>query len=234
MDVDAVGSMVDSGVFAHVTSDYGNETLAVFDFKTQVQQFIEFDKKRWRFPGRHAGDEQTTYTVLFGLWDLLQYSALDKDAAVHAIDCSVRELIHNLNLLADHVGTPKVVVPNLMDVTFLPRFSGRKEGSAADFAMKQHQSVFLWTYWNTVLSHEASKWERGDLFVPNVHDIVMGEVRAKQMHSGKVTDSKGLGKQKPLFQEVEEPCLAQVTDANAESLQTAAQTCTDPSAHLFW
>lgn len=228
--------MVDSSISAHVNTDSENETPpATFDFKSQVQQFIEFDQKRWRLPGRHStGDEQTIFTVLFGTWDLLQYSAMDKDASQHAIECSVRELFHNLNLLADYVGNPKIAVPNLLDVTFLPRYAGRKNGTTANFAQKQHQSVFLWTYWNTALSHEASKWDRGDLFVPNVHDIVMQEVRAKQMHSANVADSKGVGKQAPLFQEVVEPCLVQVTDAITGTLQAATQTCTDPSSHLFW
>lgn len=222
--------MVDSNIFSDVTREARKETLAVFDFKTQVQQFIEFDKKKWRLPGRHApGDEQTIFTVLFGTWDLLQFSALDKDAAVRAIDRSVDELFHNLDTLADHVGAPKVTVPNLMDVTFLPRYSGRKDESATEFAQKQHQAVFLWSYWNTALSQAASEWARGDVFVPNVHDIVMEEVRAKQMFTNRVADAVGNGRQEPLFEEVEKPCLVQ-----AASLQAAAHPCTDPGAHLFW
>lgn len=233
--LETVGSMVDSDILLDATKEERDETLAVFDFKTQMQQFIEFEKKKWRLPGRHAtGDEQTVFTVLFGTWDLLQYSALDKGAAISAIDRSVKELFHNLDLLADHVGTPKVTVPSLMDVTFFPRYSSKKNESATGFAQKQHQAVFLWTYWNSALSQAAAEWDRGDLFVPNVHDIVMAEVRAKQMYSNQIADAKGNGRQEPLFQEVEQPCLVQETDANTGSLQTAARKCTDPGAHLFW
>ncbi|KAK7189095.1 hypothetical protein DPSP01_010321 [Paraphaeosphaeria sporulosa] len=230
--LEAVGSMVDSNIFLDVTSESRKETLAVFDFKTQVQHFIEFDKKKWRLPGRHTADEQTVFTVLFGTWDLLQFSPLDKDAAIRAIDRSVKELFHNLDILADHVGTLKVTVPNLMDVTFLPRYSDRKNESATEFAQDQHQAVFLWSYWNTALSQAASEWARGDVFVPNVHDIIMEEVRAKQMFTNRIADAKGNGRQEPLFEEVEKPCLVQ--DPNAQNLQAAAHPCTDPSTHLFW
>jgi hypothetical protein len=231
--LEAVGSMVDSNIFLDVTSESRKETLAVFDFKTQVQQFIEFDKKKWKLPGRHsAAEEQTIFTVLLGTWDLLQFSALDKDAAIRAIDRSVKELFHNLDVLADHVGTLKVTVPSLMDVTFLPRYSDRKDESATEFAQEQHQAVFLWSYWNTALSRAASEWARGDVFVPNIHDIVMEEVRAKQMFTNRIADAKGNGRQEPLFEEVEKPCLVQ--DSNAQNLQAAAHLCTDPSAHLFW
>jgi hypothetical protein len=225
--------MVDSNIFLNVTSKSRKETLAVFDFKTQVQQFIEFDKKKWKLPGRHsAAEERTMFTVLLGTWDLLQFSALDKDAAIRAIDRSVQELVHNLDVLADHVGTPKVTVPSLMDVTFLPRYSDRKNESTTEFAQKQHQAVFLWSYWNTVLSGAASEWARGDVFVPNIHDIVMEEVRAKQMFTNRIADAKGNGRQEPLFEEVERPCLVQ--DPHAQDLRAAAHQCTDPSAHLFW
>lgn len=222
--------MVDSSIFLDVTSESRKETLAVFDFKTQVQQFIEFDKRKWKLPGRHTGEEQTIFTVLFGTWDLLQFSPLDKDAAVRAIDRSVKELFHNLDILADHVGTPRVTLPNLMDVTFLPRYSSGKDDSATEFAQNQHQAVFLWSYWNTALSHAASEWARGDVYVPNVHDIVMGEVRAKQMFNNRIADAKGNGRQAPLFEEVEKPCLVQ--GSKVHSMQAAA--CTDPSTHLFW
>lgn len=226
--------MVDSNIFRDVTSESRKETITVFDFKTQVQQFIKFEKNKWRLPGRHhsAVDEQSIFTVLFGTWDLLQFFRLDKDAAIRAIDRSVKELFHNLDVLADHVGTPKVTVPNLMDVTFLPRYSDRKNESATEFAQAQHQAVFLWSYWNTALSQAASEWARGDVFVPNVHDIVMEEVRAKQMFTNRIADAKGNGRQAPLFEEVEKPCLVQ--DLNAQNLQAAAHPCTDPSTHLFW
>lgn len=208
----------------------------MFDFKTQVQQFIEFDKKRWQLPGRHAAPMgQTVFTVLFGTWDLLHFSTLDKEASVRAIDRSIQELFLNLDILADHIDTPMVAIPNLMDITLLPRFSDKRNDSAAKFAMEQHQAVFMWSYWNTALSRAASEWNRGYLLVPNVHDIVVNAVRAKQMYAGRISDAHGNGKQEPLFAEVEKPCLAQESNSSVGNLEaTAAQPCSNPGAHLFW
>jgi len=234
---DAIGAMVDSGIFNNATCDNGKHTQVASDFQAQVKQFIEFEKRTWRIPGRHAtGDGRSIFTVFFGIWDLLQYSLLDIEGAKHAIDNSVEELLHNLDLLVDHVGAPiEVVVPMLVDVTFLPRFSSKKDRSAPMFAQDQHQAVYLWTYWNMRLSQRASEWVKGDLFIPDFHGIVMDQVRAKQLYAGSITDATGSGKQVPLFEEVEQPCLASKTDANAHKLQAAdTETCHDPSRFLFW
>lgn len=232
-----VGSMVDSDIFANATSERRNETLVLFDFQTQVQQFLEFEKRKRQIPERlRRIDEWTVFTVFFGIWDLLEYSALEKEAAIHAIDRSIDELLHNLDILADQVGGPiKVVIPKLVDVTFLPRFASRKNESTTMFAAEQHQSVFLWTYWNTALSQASVGWGKGDLFIPDLNGIVMNQVRAKQLYSKQISDATGFGKQKPLFDEVERPCLASKTESNASYLQAAdIEKCFDPAGHLFW
>jgi hypothetical protein len=95
-----------------------------------VQQFITFEKERERrqmLESLHQADEWTVFTVFFGVWDLLEYCKLEKKEAVHAKDRNVQELVHNLDVLADHVNGPiKVVLPRPVDVTFLPRYSSRK------------------------------------------------------------------------------------------------------------
>lgn len=237
MDLRTAGSVVDSDIFANATKQRGEETLVLFDFKTQVQQFIAFEKQRAQIPGSlRKIDEWTVFTVFFGIWDLMEYSALDKADALHAIDRSVAELVANLDALADHVGEPiKVVIPRLVDVTFLPRFVNRRNDSATTFAPKHHEAVFLWAYWNTVLSQAASDWARGDIFMPDMHGIVMNQVRAKQLYSQHISDATGFGKQTPLFDDVEKPCLAQNADQNANDLQAAdVKRCSEPSRHLFW
>jgi hypothetical protein len=240
VEIRTIGSVVDSEVFANVTAGLRNETLALFDFKTQVQQFIEFEKieKTQTRIGEVANDDKwTIFTILFGLWDLWEYSMLDKAEAVHAMDRSVEELFHNLNLLADHVGGPiRVVLPKIMDVTFLPRFQMRKTNLDDIFAQDQHQLVFLWTYWNTALSQRAAEWKGGDIYMPDLNSIVMDQVRAKQLYSKQISDAAGVGKQSPLFDEVEKPCLSSLkTGDGIAVLQTAdVEKCFDPAKHLFW
>jgi hypothetical protein len=235
-----VGSVVDADVFANATKDGRNETLLIFDFQTQVQQFIGFEKKRGRqrIPDRlRKVDEWTIFTVFFGLWDLLEYSTLEKEAALHALDCSVDELMRNLDILADHIDGPvKVIMPQLMDITFLPRFSNKKNDSEApDFAQNHHQTVFLWTYWNMILSRAANEWGGGDLYMPDVHGWIVNQVRSKQLYSTQISDAMGWGSQVPLFDEVEQPCLVSGTDGGVGDLQApAVERCSDPAKHLFW
>lgn len=232
-----VGSVVDSNVYANATKEGRHETLLLFDFKTQVQQYIEFDKKKAHIPGRlRKVDEWTIFTVFFGIWDLLEYSKLEKEAATHAIDRSVDELLHNFDILAEYAGTSiKVILPRLVDVTFLPRYSSKKNESSRIFAQNQHQTVFLWTYWNMVLSHAVENWGKGEVFIPDLHGIVMNQVRAKQLYSKQISDAAGFGKQKPLFDEVEQPCLMLNTNVSSSDLQAAGIVkCSEPTRHLFW
>jgi hypothetical protein len=233
--IDIVGSVIDSDILANLTTGKRKGTLALFDFKTQVQQFIKFEKEK-PYTQRHSrkGSEWTIFTVFFGVWDLLEYSTLEQDDALRAINHSIEELFHNLELLADHIEGPlKVVIPKLMDITFLPHFADKKTSASDAFAQDQHQSVFLWAYWNTVLSDTAVEWERGDLYIPDLNGIIMHEVRAKQLYSTHVSDATGRGKQVPLFDEVERPCLTLKGDNS--NLQAAdVEKCFNPTRHLFW
>ncbi|KAH6618546.1 hypothetical protein C7974DRAFT_317313 [Boeremia exigua] len=237
-DATTIGSLVDSDIRAQAVpvTDNNNNTQTMFDFKTQIQQFLEYEKIKHRLgvPERlRKVDEWTVFTVSFGLWDLLEYSSLETEYALKAIDNSMEGLFENLDLLAKHVAAPiKVVVPKLVDVTFLPRVQSMKDINKEHFAEYQHQLVFLWTYWNTVLSRAAAKWEHGAIFMPNPNNLILDQVRAKQLYSKNLSDASGTGKQAPLFDYVEEPCIKSITDDNARILQAAGvQKC---SKHLFW
>ncbi|KAF2116912.1 hypothetical protein BDV96DRAFT_598743 [Lophiotrema nucula] len=232
VEYDTIGSVVDSDIFANATAGTRKQTLALFDFKAQVQQFIQYEQQRPLIPGRRRGSEWSVFTVFFGIWDLMEYSTLEKEAAIQAIDRSIEELLHNLDTLAEHVGGPiKVVVPKLVDVTFLPRFQSKFP--SGKLAQRQHQSVFLWTYWNTALSQAAAEWGHGDLYVPDLNEVVMNQVREKQMYSKQVSDAKGSGKQVPLFDEVVDPCVPLKPDGN-EPQTAGTDKCSDPAQHLFW
>jgi hypothetical protein len=225
MEFATVGSLVDSDVF---TTNERDKTLTLFDFKTQVQQFINYDQRKPIFPIFVLRREWTIFTVFFGIWDLLEYTSMEKADALHAIDRSIESLLHTLDTLAGHVGIPiKVVIPKVVDVTFLPRFQLRRNYSSGDFAHDQHQSVFLWTYWNTVLSQKAAEWGRGHLYMPDLNGIVMNEIKANQFYTRHISDAAGTGKQTPLFDEVETPCLSVMPNA-------AVEKCFDPARYLFW
>jgi hypothetical protein len=232
-----VGSVVDSGVYEEANPRKSNEsTPTSFDFKTQVEQYLTYDKGIRRIAQRlRKVDEWTFFTVYFGLWDLLEYSTLDRESAMRAIDRSIEGLFHSLDVLADNVAfPPKVVVPKMIDITLLPWFQSKKSTTREEFAETQHQMIFLWTYWNNVLLRKATEWKKGAVYLPNPNDIITSQVRDKQLHSKQISDANGAGKQAPLFEYVEQPCLAS-TPGIASDLQAAAvEKCSTPASHLFW
>jgi hypothetical protein len=202
-----------------------------------MEQYVAYDKGRRVIPQRlRKGDEWTFFTVFFGLWDLLEYSTLEKGVAMSAIDKGIEALFRNLDVLAEHAAyPPKIVIPKMIDASFLPQFQLLKKAMReADFAVTQHRMVFLWAYWNTVLLRTASQWKNGTIYMPGPNDLIMDEVRAKQLHSRQISDAAGVGKQAPLFENIEKPCLASqrgsATDLEAANLQK----CSAPAEHLFW
>ncbi|KAF2131075.1 hypothetical protein P153DRAFT_313377 [Dothidotthia symphoricarpi CBS 119687] len=236
---DVVGSLADSDIYAQLVngSNIGHTLTLLDDFQTQVQSFIAFDKEKQHIPERlRKIDEWTVFTVFFGLWDLLEYSMLDKESAMRAIDISIAEIFNNLDRLAKHVGSPtKIIIPKMVDITLLPYFQSEKDTDKEHFAENQHQSVFLWSYWNTVLSRTAAQWQHGPIFMPDPNAMVSQQVRDQQLYIRQISDAKGTGRQAPLFEEVERPCLSLKPENNATDLQAAAvEKCADPHRHLFW
>lgn len=218
-----------------MTGQVNNRTSV--DFKTQVQQFLKYDEEKHRSSkSLHMFDSLTVFTVYFGLWDLLEYSTLESEFAIQAIDNSIAELFHQLDLLAERASVPmKVVIPRMVDTTFLPRFMPTMHGIKKQSAQTQHQRVFLSTYWNDVLLQSAMQWPNGEVFMPDPNAVIIEQVRAKQLYSEGIMDASGAGESMPLFQYVEQPCLIVWSDSNTTDLQAAAiEKCSDPTAHLFW
>ncbi|KAH8730490.1 hypothetical protein GQ44DRAFT_606932 [Phaeosphaeriaceae sp. PMI808] len=210
---------------------------ALIDLKTQVQQFLTAEKEKLLIPRiLRPSDNWTVFTVFFGLWDLLAYSTLEVEPAMQAIDSSIAVLFDQLDLIATHFSNPmKVVLPRMVDPTFLPLFKPTKNDTTGRFAQMQHQQVFLSAYWNTVLLKSAMQWQNGKVFMPDPGAVVLEQTRAKQLHAQGISDVYGADRPTPLVQNVEQPCLIMLLDSNKTSLQAAAaEECSDPDAHLFW
>ncbi|KAE8845843.1 hypothetical protein PTNB85_01824 [Pyrenophora teres f. teres] len=232
------GALVDAGVHAEAKGAKSNNSAVLpFDFKTQVEYFITYNKGRRIIPQRFRKMDQWTYfTVFFGLWDLLEYSGVEKRIGMAAIEKSIDALFRELDILAQHtIFPPKVIIPKMIDVTFLPVFQSRKKAlREAAFAEAQHQLVFLHSYWNTVLVQAASRWKNGTIYMPEPNELIMQEVRVQQLYMRQISDAAGVGKQAPLFEYVEQPCLASQR-SNAIALQVAdIHKCSAPAKHLFW
>jgi len=230
--------LVDVDVHTEAKGAKSNDSAVIpFDFKTQVEQFITYNKARRIVPQRFRKvDEWTYFTVFFGLWDLLEYSAVEKRIGMAAIEKSIEALFRELDVLAEHtIFPPKVVIPKMIDVTFLPAFQPRKKAiREAEFAKTQHHLVFLYSYWNTVLARVASQWENGTIYMPEPNDLIMQEVRAKQLYMRQISDAAGVGKQAPLFEYIEQPCLASPRGSTMALQLADIQKCSAPAEHLFW
>jgi hypothetical protein len=227
--------MIDSNVHSMaVTGKVKNRTT--FDFKTQVQQFLAHEKETYSVLRRfRTGDDWTMFTVFFGLWEILQYSTLERDFAILAVDNSVAELFRQLDLLAAHARTPiRVVLPQMIDITFLSRFKPTENDEGGRYARVQHQRVFLTSYWNAVLFRGAVQWQKGDIFVPDSNAVFMEQVRAKQLHLAEPPDASGSGKSIPLSEYVEQPCLTMPSDGSTPNPQADVEKCSNPTWHLFW
>ncbi|KAL5114850.1 slightly ste11-like protein [Pleosporales sp. CAS-2024a] len=235
-DDSTVGSLIHSVVHSATTTGNGYNS-SVGDLKTQVEQFLEYEKQKYRIPkSLRPSDDWTVFAVLFGLWDLLEYSKLEAEYAMRAIDRSIAELFGQLDVLASQASMPlHVVIPQMIDITFLPRFRPAGERASAEFAQMQHQRLFLQTYWNAVLFQTAALWQGGKVFMPESNAVVIDHVRMKQLQSEGILDASSTGEHQPLFEDVEQPCVTIYSGDNAPNLQAAAvEKCSDPTAHLFW
>jgi hypothetical protein len=213
------------------------DNSSLVDLKTQVEHFLKYEKDKYRIPqSLRPSDDWTVFAVFFGLWDLLEYSKLEVEFAMRAIDNSIAELFGQLDVLAAQSLTRiQVVIPQMIDITFLPRFKPRKDALDAQVAQIQHQRLFLQTYWNAVLFQGAVQWQRGRVFMPEPNAVVMEHVRVKQLHSEGILDAFGARERMLLFEDVEQPCVTMSSNGNATNLQAAAvEKCSDPTAHLFW
>jgi hypothetical protein len=228
--------MVDLDIHSMAVAGKIRNRTATADFKTQVQQFLAYEKESYSVSQRfHTGDHWTIFTVFFGLWEILSFSTLEKDFAILAIDNSVAELFRQLDLLAAHALTPiKIIVPRMVDITFLSRFKEIENDEGGQYARAQHQRVFLMTYWNAILHRGAMQWQKGDIFMPDSNAVFMEQVREKQLHFAQPSDASGSGRSMPLSEYVEQPCLTMLSDDRTPNPQADVGKCSDPTLHLFW
>ncbi len=232
-----VGSVVDFKAFSQAAINIDRETpTAATDLKAQVDQYLAYNKKDNRyFSTRRRDNERTIFTVYYGLWDLLVYSMMTKDQATGAIDESIAGLFQELDLLAENAAAPiKVILPRMIDVTFLPCFQTRRVNADRPYAMDQHHMVFLLAYWNNLLVHTAIDWTNGQIFMPDSNTVIMEQVRAKQMHTTHSSNTSA-SKQAPLFEFIKQPCIESNLASDILGLDGAAKKkCLDPTQHLFW
>ncbi|KAH7090301.1 hypothetical protein FB567DRAFT_558582 [Paraphoma chrysanthemicola] len=234
-DNSTTGPVIDSGIYSQALAG-SDSTQAISDLKAQVQEYLSYEKARYNIPqSLRATDKWTVFTVSFGLWDLLGFQDLDLEFAMLAIDNSISELFHQLELLTSNVSSPtKIVLSQMMEMTFLPCFQSMRNDTPDVFAEIEHKSNFLVAYWNTVLLRSAIEWEATDLFLLDPNAVVVDLVRGSQLNQGDRPDASGADGRTQLIEYVEQPCMDVLQDSTSGWQADVAEKCFDPSAHLFW
>ena len=190
---------------------------------------------------RETERKGTIFTVWFSLWDLWYYSNKTKHEASRAIEETVDTLFEQLDEVAQHWrGEVKVVIPEAIDLTFLPGWITTRTGPSGNDKTgdDQRNAVRLVQQWNDALDNKASKWERGQLYIYNTNEWLLDQVREKQLVQGDLSDHNGLGRAGSPWDNVQAGCLGSTSKSNDSysSVQTSEgmARCTDPSRYLFW
>lgn len=207
-----------------------------FDFKAQVQHFFDLNPSMQDPQSLHLPNGQTIFTVYFGLWDLLEYTTLDLKSAMDKINISVTEIFHQLDLLTTHSLSPiQVVLPRMLDVTYLPGYQSLANQTGERFAEMQQKGIYLFTYWNAVLSRSASRWERGAIFMPDPSDAVLDLLRVEQLSSHRDTDAPEPVKHMPPSEHVGPTCLIASSGGSSTGHLKAAnvEACSSIVSQLF-
>lgn len=231
---------MDSGLLSS-TVNKGNEAEEpLADLKTQVQQWIRFEKgQRMSSRIREMEKKGTIFTVWFSLWDLWYYSNKTQAEASKAIEETVDTLFEQLDLVAEHWGSRmKIVMPEAIDPTFLPGWLAMRTGPTGNDknADDQRNAVLLVQQWNSALDNKAKFWDKGDLYIYNTNGWLMDQVREQQLEVGHMADATGLGQLGSPWANVNVGCVGSNENGHKGSSQTSEGVvrCEDPTKYLFW
>ena len=234
------GAVVDSSILNSTVNKGKKAEEPLADLKTQVQQWIRFEKKQ-RMSSRIRDTEKkgTIFTIWFSLWDLWYYSNKTQAEASKAIEETVDTLFEQLDIVAKHWGGPlKVVMPEAVDPTFLPGWLTQRTGPTGNDknADDQRNAVLLVQQWNSALDKKAKFWNKGDLYIYNTNDWLVDQVREQQLVVGDMADHNGLGQSGSPWDNVQIGCVGSNEKGHKGSSQTKEGVirCEDPTKYLFW
>lgn len=185
----------------------------------------------------------TTIAIYFGTWDIWRLAALNETEAMIAVQDSIITLFVELERLLDAIGTkgppPIVIIPKVVDPTWLPRWFADRSGPAGTdtFGMIQRQATALTNYWHYALAFHADRWTKGHIVVPDFNLWVLRQMRGQHSFVG---PGHGSRKQEN-FEELRMPCMDRTAVGLREHPFAAATaghpettSCDNPERYLFW
>ena len=238
-DREHLGAVVDSTLLEYTLTNRTNfnettdgvltsgEPLA--DLKTQVQQWLKFEKQQYASSRvSHMERNGTVFTLWFSLWDLWYYSGRDIVDAESAVTRTMDTLFEQLDLIADEWPSEfKVIIPEAIDATFLPGWHSMRTGphGSAPCGDNQRNAIMLVEQWNQALDMKASRWQRGSMYIYNTNDWLLDQVREQQLYEAQLSDANGMGTTRPPWSNVRSGCV----EINRTGTDSAVERqCSDP------
>ncbi|KAL8881059.1 MAG: hypothetical protein Q9198_001656 [Flavoplaca austrocitrina] len=237
------GAVVNSAVLNRTLPTGHGEVVMLPDLKTQVSQWLRFEKKQYTSSRMREKEKRgTIFTVWFSLWDIWYYSQLNSDEASKAIEESIDTLFEQLGVICDHwpMGA-KIILPEAMDPTFLPAWSMKRTGPAGSdhSAEDQRNAIQLVKQWNIALDARASEWDKGQIYMYNTNDWMLDQVREAQLVTGDMMDHNGLGRSGSPWDSVYSACSGSGNKGKNRSPDGGKSgldpfRCSNPDKYLFW
>lgn len=233
------GPVLDNSLLPDISVAENESVLLPADLKTQVAQWIRFEKEQhMRHYLRRMGQE-TIFTVWFSIWDIWHFSKSSRDEGSKAVAKAMDSLFEQLDVLVEHwPDGVKVIVPEAVDPTFLPGWQAMRTGpSGSDLkGDDQRNAVRLVNQWNQALGDRGHAWEKGQMFIYSTNEWLLNQVREQQLILGGMSDSNGLGKNESPWINVQAGCVGGTNGSRSELEKTRQDParCAEPHKYLFW
>lgn len=233
-------AVIDSSLLDDISNSENEGVQPLADLKTQVAQWIRFEKELSSIgDARDLERNGTIFTLWFSLWDLWYFSKGTDDEASEAVNRAMDALFEQLNVIAKHRSARvKVIMPEAIDPTFLPGWHAMRTGpfGSDQKADDQRNAVRLVKQWNEALNERASTWERGDLYISRTNEWLLDQVREQQLMLGSMSDSNGLGTNGSPWINVHSGCVRTIKHPSPQLKTTPSRIdrCADPNKYLFW
>ncbi len=221
--------MLDARSFNNtLITDFALEEPLV-DLETQIQQWLEFEKQQYG-TSRVSEVERngTVFTMWFSLWDLWYYSEKNMADAQYAVTKAIDILFEQLDVIAKNWPSEmKIVMPEAIDPTFLPRWRGLRTGPRGTdpHGENQRNAVLLVEQWNRALDMRATGWQGGSMYIYNTNEWLLDQVREQQLFEAHLRDTKSP------WNNVRSGC---VESSKGEGDVAGTVRCSDPNTYLFW
>ena len=209
------------------------------DLKTQVQHWLIFEKKQYANSRVSRIERSGTVLVIwFSLWDLWHYSQMNLTESEAAVTKTMDTFFEQLDVIAENWPLKlKVIIPEAIDITFLPGWHTRRTGPrGSDFyGEAQRNAIVLVEQWNRALDKRAVMWRRGSMFIYSTNEWLLDQVREQQLHTAHLKDANGMGASQSPWQNVRSGCVASSYKAyDVLGEDETAGRCSDPATYLFW